>query len=341
MDASGRAMPDAAMTRPERFLVFAGMRNEGPFIVEWVSWYRMLGFDVLIGYNDCTDHSPDLIAALADAGWVTGVEHRPAEMTPKQSAYRACRGHAATAVADWLLICDVDEFLTLHVGDGGIASYLDQIGRDHPGVSFHWRCFGTSGHRSYDDVLVHRAFTRCGPDHHRINASFKTMFREPLRYRRFGDHAPDRLEGRPGTGGLAFVDGEGRPIARFLDATEPVRMTETREISHRFAQMNHYILRTPESFALKRGMPSASAGVDRYTDRFYAARDLNGQRDLSALANAAAFDRIHAQAMALPQVRRLHHLCCADYVARLSANQGRAAGDDPRWQHHMAEAARS
>ena len=48
----------------EKFVVFAGMRNEGAFIVEWVSWYRMLGFEVLVGINDCTDHSPELLRRL-------------------------------------------------------------------------------------------------------------------------------------------------------------------------------------------------------------------------------------------------------------------------------------
>ena len=58
-----------------RATVVCSMRNEGPFIVEWVAWYRMLGFtDVLIITNDCTDHSPQLLAALAAAGWVTHLD---------------------------------------------------------------------------------------------------------------------------------------------------------------------------------------------------------------------------------------------------------------------------
>ena len=49
------------------------MRNEGPFIVEWVCWYRMLGFDVLIATNDCTDHSVALLDRLAEEGWLKKV----------------------------------------------------------------------------------------------------------------------------------------------------------------------------------------------------------------------------------------------------------------------------
>jgi len=39
--------------------------------------------------------------------------------------------------------------------------------------------------------------------------------------------------------------------------------------------------------------------------------------------------------MALPDVRRLHHLCCADYAARLAAKQGRTANADPRYVLHL------
>lgn len=339
MDARGCGVLDGAMTdRSETFLVFAAMRNEGAFIVEWVTWYRMLGFRILIAHNDCTDHSPALLAALAAAGWIEAVEHTPGELKPKNSAYRTARLHPATAAADWLLICDADEFLCLHVGDGTIGGYLDQIGRDHQGVAFHWRCFGTGGQARYADGLVHRDFTRCGPPVHRLNISFKTLFRDPLRFRRYGDHAPDRFDGDWGQGRAHFVDGEGRVIDRFLTADGPVRYTGTDEISHRFAQMNHYVLRTAEDYAVKKGTPSATAGKNRYTDAYFRARDINTHRDLSALAWRDRFDCLHAQAMALPGVRRLHHLCCADHVARLCARAGRNAADDPRWQHHMAEA---
>ncbi|MFN3724188.1 MAG: glycosyltransferase family 2 protein, partial [Paracoccaceae bacterium] len=60
--------------------------------------------------------------------------------------------------------------------------------------------------------------------------------------------------------------------------------------------------------------------------------------DTSALRHAARFDAIHAQAMALPEVARLHHLCCADYAARLAEAAGIAPQADARWRWHMGQA---
>ena len=91
------------------------MRNEGAFIVEWVTWYRMLGFEIVVATNDCTDHSPQLLDALAQAGWLTHVPHDPPDgMPPQKAAHRLLHKHALVRAADWVLTCDVDEFLVLH-----------------------------------------------------------------------------------------------------------------------------------------------------------------------------------------------------------------------------------
>jgi hypothetical protein len=324
----------------EKFLVFAGMRNEGPFIVEWVSWYRMLGFDVMIGYNDCTDHSPDLLQRLAGEGWITTFEHRPRPgVTPKQSAHRNMRRRPEVAACDWLLICDVDEFLVLHRGNGTISSFMDWLGRDHLGVSFHWKCFGNSGHMTWEDGLVHRQFSRCGAGDRKPNAMIKTMIHDPLRFQRYSDHSPWEFEGTFGDLPDCFVDSEGRAIPDFITGPLPVRYTTPERITHQAAQMNHYIIRADESFDLKRGTLSATAQKDRYTEQFYRNRNRNDHKDTSALDWAERFDRVHAGAMALPGVRRLHHLCCADYVARLCAKKGVPVESDPRWRMHLDFAA--
>jgi hypothetical protein len=192
----------------------------------------------------------------------------------------------------------------------------------------------------WEDGLVHRQFTRTGPSRRQVNAFVKTLMREPGRFRRLSDHAPVGFDGAFGRGEEVFVDSLGRPLPEFGDLSAPVRFTPPGRIEHGGAQINHYILRADESWALKRGTPSASAGKDRYTDAFHRARNANGRRDLSALALAPRFEAAHAEAMALPGVRRLHHLCCLDYLERLCRHQGRDPAADRRWHHHQAAAAR-
>lgn len=331
-----------------RYLVISSMRDEGAFIVEWVAWQRMLGFtDILVVTNDCTDHSPELLDALAAAGWLTHLRHRiPEGGLPLRAKLRRAKRHPLVASADWILVCDVDEFLLVHAGDGGIAELLPAPAAEMGfiGMSVNWRVFGTSGRSHWAPGPVHRQFLRCAPSHHGVNRWFKGVFARPELFLRLGAHGPagwqsDREPTLWGRGGLHWVDGTGRRLADWDPMGPYMRMTPQGQTSHALAQVNHYMIRSEESFGLKRGTLSAAAGKDRYTDEFFATYNRNDTEDRSALARAAAFDAVHAAAMALPGVARLHHLCCADYVARLCARAGTDPAGDPRHRAELAAAA--
>lgn len=322
--------------------MISAMRNEGPFIVEWVAWQRMLGFtDILVLTNDCTDGSDLLLDALAAAGWLTHVRHSPAPgEPPKRSAHRAARAHPLVAAAGWVMISDVDEFLVVHLGDGRIGDLLGDASPDFAGMALHWKCFGSGGRVTWEDGLVHRQFTRAASTRDPANASFKSVFHAPLRYPLFGAHGPKGAVAGWGGDDDRWVDSAGRTLPRWHPETNPQKATGPARISHANAQLNHYAIRSLEEFAIKRGTPSATAFVDRYTDEFLLRYDRNETEDMSARKYAEAFDRCHAEAMALPGVARLHHLCAADYASRLAARA--AAGDaetDPRRKQHLDLAA--
>ncbi len=51
------------------------MRNEGPYILEWLAHHRAIGVrDALIYSNDCDDGSDALLDLLAGAGMATARE---------------------------------------------------------------------------------------------------------------------------------------------------------------------------------------------------------------------------------------------------------------------------
>jgi len=326
-----------------RYTVVCSVRNEGPFLVEWVSWYRMIGFtDIVVVTNDCTDRSPNLLDALAAAGWVT---HLRRDVPDRQDicAVKLEAAHATPQVrgADWLLVCDVDEFLVIHRGAGRIN---DLIGPspDFLGMSVNWRVFGTSGRDAWEDGLTHRQFTRCAATEDRVSVWIKSIFAHPEWFRRLGEHGPKRLLPRHAAGwggpGMQWVNSEGKGIPTWTPDGDYMRRIPGRLTSHSVAQINHYMIRSEESFRLKKGQLSTVAGKDRYTDGFFEKFNCNGVEDQSALRFSQEFDKVYAEAMALPGVARLHHLCCADYVVRLAAKAGRDLGDDPRHAAHLTAA---
>ncbi|AMY67680.1 glycosyltransferase family 2 protein [Frigidibacter mobilis] len=327
-------------------LVITSMRNEGAFIVEWVTWYRMLGFtDILVVTNDCTDHSPPLLDALESAGWLTHVRHKvKPDQFPQAANFRRAKRHPLAEAADWILVCDVDEFLVIHRGAGQIGDLLPACEPDFLGMSVNWKVFGTSGQQHWSAGLVHRQFTRAAAKGAGVNRWFKAILRRADLFKRLDTHGPsgyraDLAPGPWGNDGLRWVNSAGATVPHWHPDAPYQRQTETGLTTHAVAQINHYMIRSEESFSLKRGTLSAAAGKDRYTEEFFKRYNRNDVEDLSALRYAAAFDALHAEAMALPRVRKLHHLCCADYVMRLAAVAGREPASDPRWQEQLDLAA--
>ena len=327
-----------------RFAVVCSVRNEGPFLVEWVAWYRRLGFtDIVVVTNDCTDRSPDLLEALQAAGWLTHLRHDVPDGTNICARkLEAAKALPQVAQADWVLVCDVDEFLVIHRGAGQITDLIPAQ-PDFLGMAINWRVFGTSGQTIWQDGLVHRQFTKAAAATDFASTWVKTLHARPGWFRKLGEHGPKRLlprhAARWGQKGLAWVNADGDDLPEWRPDGDYMRRMPAERVSFATAQMNHYMIRSDESFSLKRGTLSSVAGKDRYTDGYYARYNRNEVEDRSALRHADAFDTVHAQAMALPGVARLHHLCCADYVGRLAARAGRDPAADPRHAAHLVAAA--
>jgi Glycosyl transferase family 2 len=328
-----------------RFTVVCSVRDEGPYLVEWVSWYRMLGFtDIVIVTNDCTDRSPELLDALAAAGWITHLRHDvPDSRHICSRKLRAARALPEVREADWVLVCDVDEFLVIHRGQGRITDLIPEDA-DFLGMSINWRVFGTSGREVWEDGLTHRQFTRAALSRNPVSVVVKSIARHPEWFANLGEHGPKRLDlakaGLPwGAPGMRWVNAEGETVPSWQPGGDYLRRLPRPLVTHAVAQMNHYIVRSAESWRLKRGSLSAVAGIDRYTDAFFDKHNRNDVTDTTAFERAADFDPVHATALALPGVARLHHLCCADLVARLARRAGADPAADPRWQQHQAQAA--
>ncbi|MFN4155061.1 MAG: glycosyltransferase family 2 protein [Paracoccaceae bacterium] len=325
-----------------RFAVVCSVRNEGPFLVEWVAWYLRLGFsDIVVVTNDCTDHSPALLDALHPAG-VTHLRHD----VPDATNICARKLEAAKALpqvsgAAWVLVCDVDEFLVIHRSGGRITDLIPE-GADFLGMAINWRVFGTSGRMAWEDGLTHRQFLRAAERRDFSSTWVKTIHAQPGWFRRLGEHGPKRLLPRHafrwGQTGMRWVNADGKDLPEWTPGGDYLRRVPMERVGHGAAQMNHYMIRSTESFGLKKGSLSPVAGKDRYTDSFFDRYNRNEVSDDSASRHAAAFDAEHRALMALPDVARLHHLCCAEYVERLAAKAGRRAEDDPRHAHHRAMA---
>jgi len=299
-------------------VVITTMRNEGAFLLEWLSHHRAVGVDHFVVFsNDCDDGTDDMLDQLSDLGWLThvrndgpydsaGIQFTALNLAAKMDVVRA---------ADWILAMDVDEFINIHTGDGTFAALHNAL-PDATAITLTWRLFGNNGQVRYSDHPVTETFDKAAPDilHWPWRAAmFKTLYANDGTYKKPGVHrprAPD--EGR--VDAARWYDGHGRA----LDA-----QFKTKRIFSNFAQsnyglvqLNHYPLGSMESYLVKvdRGRVNRAdtpLGADYWVERNFntdldsSIRRYDGARDeiLNALRAAPAIAALHDKAVAWRKAR--------------------------------------
>ncbi|HEY0183383.1 MAG TPA: glycosyltransferase family 2 protein [Rhodopila sp.] len=259
------------------------VRDEGPYLLEWLAWYRLLGFDQIVIYdNGSADESAELLPALHRSGLI---DHRPwPDRDGEQPQLPAYRHATAECVTEWIAFLDADEFLVLH-DCRRITDLLQRLPEDCSAVAFNQRFFGSAGLSGYDDRLVIERFTRTSPPDHPLNVWIKTIARANRIKAISNPHSCELRSGyyvEPG-GRACVLDGQSR----------------THHISLTHGQYNHYILKSREEYLKKKSKGRVSVAREdperfvKYTDAFFALHDQNDCEDTSAarLAEAVRAER--------------------------------------------------
>ena len=258
-------------------LIFSCLRNEGPFLLEWVRFHLSLGFNrFLLFTNDCEDGT-DLIAdRLEQIGIAQHVRNKPDKRGPQWTALNSKALTTALHTADWAIHLDADEFMNI----GSLADLTRAVG-DADAVSLPWRFFGSANVIRFADLPVVQQFRQCSPypiGFPRQTLMFKTLFRPGDRLNRPGVHAPKPARGS-GMGQLDWRNGDGRPMSGGFNPANPVMFGP--DAGNALGQINHYALKSRESFLVKsaRGLPNhGHVPVDL---AYWARRNFNDVNDAS------------------------------------------------------------
>ncbi|MEL7259143.1 MAG: glycosyltransferase family 2 protein, partial [Pseudomonadota bacterium] len=293
------------------------MKNEGPFMLEWVAFHRAIGFkDFLIYTNDCEDGT-DTIAQRLEA---LGLAHHVANKfkkgaSPQRVALRRALAHDVYKKADWIICADCDEFLNIRVGDGTLPALFDAVG-EADAISFCWKLFGCGGQTAYRDEFIHENFTWGAPEAFREKyrgLGLKTIFRPSDDIRKIGVHRP-KFHGRPD--GFVWKDAGGKPMPEAYFGTG---WSAYAKFDHSFARLHHYSVRSVDSFLVKR-----DRGRTNHVDRdqgvaYWADMNLNIEEDTSLVA-VAERTRVEFEAiMQDDELNRLHHEACAWHKAKIAS----------------------
>ncbi|WP_282603891.1 glycosyltransferase family 2 protein [Paracoccus sp. PARArs4] len=289
--------------------VVTTMRNEAPFILEWVAYHRLIGFDNILAYsNDCEDGTDAILDRLQGMGLVAHVPNPRRGKKPVQwTALKRAENHPYVKHSDWLYVADCDEFLNIHVGSGKVDDLIEAR-PEADGFLLSWRMFGSGGIIQFKDELMTRQFTRCAPDAlvwPWRAVQFKALYRTSLDRLKLGVHRPKPRKGTE-EAGMTWVDDNGAILPNVLGTVVP--KTGQR---YGLAQINHYAVGSAESFIVKsaRGKPNHSEqgiGLEYWVDR-----DLNDAQDVTIGRHDADLAASVLELMQDPQLAQLH----ADGVA--------------------------
>ncbi|ACM31170.1 glycosyltransferase family 2 protein [Rhizobium rhizogenes] len=307
--------------KSNRNVLFSAVKNEAPFIVEWIAYHKVIGFDRIIVFsNDCSDGTDAILDALNEAREILHIRHTPpAGVSAQQSAARMANEMGLLEQSDWVIWLDADEFLNIGVGSGQVSDLVSAIS-PCAGILISWRLFGDGGNHSFPGKFISPNFTSAASETFTRNREIKTFFRfeyPVVGFSEIGTHRPllRKAHEAPST---TFLSGNGRPIEsssevnrRWLEGEDFWRTSsvEQQEHGYKFAQINHYCVRTPEYFLLKksrgRGFLSDQSGSRnrRHTPMFYMRMNRNGSFDDGILRFSDQVDMVIKQLVGIENVQ--------------------------------------
>lgn len=272
-------------------VIIACMKNEGPFLLEWIAYHRIIGIHHFLIYtNDCSDGTNGLLERLAEMGLVTHVDNNNwKDNSPQVSALNAAIAHPVAKKADWLIHIDADEFINIRTGNGTFDCLLNALPEDVTNIAMTWRLFGSAGVKAYKDVPIVEQFDRCAPAYipkPHTAWGMKTAILNIGAYAKISCHRPNKL-----ADGFAdrikWVNGSGHDIT--AARAKSGWRSDTKTIGYDLVQLNHYPLRSSDSFLVKRKRGRAlhvdrSIGVNYWTRMDWNTyQDVTIQRNLPRL----------------------------------------------------------
>ncbi len=145
-------------------LLCAIVKNENKYLSEWVQYYRELGFDGILIYdnNDIDGETIDLqydyISIIDYRGKHISRNDDSFTMDDQEIVYNDCYFNHSSGY-DWVAFFDVDEFLTID-NNLKINEFLSQDKFSNTdAIQINWEVYGDSGNIRYDERPVIERFT--------------------------------------------------------------------------------------------------------------------------------------------------------------------------------------
>lgn len=253
-----RMMRGAKMWRTERNLLQSGykfphalavvaiMKNEGPYLREWIEFHKLVGVEKFYLYNnDSSDDTSEILKPYIESGLVDLIDF-PGDKR-QVPAYNDCIERHKMDTR-WLAVIDLDEFIVPDACGNTIGDMLQNIKDNVSQIFIRWVMYGSSGHDKKPDGLVAENFIMRGA---KLTWHYKAIVNPRL---------------------VHEMDCHRHNVAK-KTIEQPVKQI----------RINHYHCKSWEEYSKRAARGSAykgqKVGAVRYTREFFDARDTNDVTD--------------------------------------------------------------
>ena len=310
----------------DTYLVYTTMKNEGPYMLDWIAYYRSLGVDQFLIYtNDCADGTDAIAQRLSELGLATHIDNKvhPGG-SPQNQMLRRVRHHPAFKKATWALSIDVDEYLNIRLADPTLPALMSKLeevaGTPIDAASFAWKLFGCGGIETFQDTPVTRQFFLCDDEispHSGLAQGLKSITRNNGKFLRFGPHRPKGVA-KEDEDKIAWSDASGR-----LMPYATVSWRADADFGHDFARMHHYAVRSVDGFLVKRDRGRTNHIDSDQAEAYWNNMNANVAEDRSILPAVARAEPLRQQMASDPVLAELHDTAVAWHKAKIASLRAR------------------
>ncbi len=298
------------------------MKDEGPFVLEWVAHHLAIGFTDLVVYtNDCSDGTDDMLIRLEQLGLC---HHRrndiPEGIRPQPSALNYAQDEPVVQQSDWVMVFDADEFLSIRYGDGTIDALITATKeKGANGIVITWRIFGSGGVVNWSRAPVTDQYLMAAPQTWNKGWGVKTFFMFDAEYWKLGIHRPKIKNKHIKTDfpdHIKWLNGSGKEMEDYFKFRGWRSITRT--VGYDWAQLNHYAVKSVDSYAIRKMRGNVNNKSDKYNSDYWSLQDRNEVRDETMLRYSEKRNHLIAQLLSDRELSRLH-------IAALDRAEGRLA----------------
>lgn len=317
------------------------MKNEGPYILEWVAHHLAVGFEnILIFSNDCDDQTDRILDRLDEMRLVKHCPN-PKGIFRHLGVWQVAALRYATIFnmytdAQWVLTVDVDEFLEIAPGDHRLGDLFGQS------PAFDLMSFSVVGYNSSNikhigDGSVQAQFLQPQMGIKQLDSAeskkkvaVKTLMRNGIDGAMFRNHRP-KIDNFSKSDRI-WLNGAGRVMPpEFTDQKVNLHPAEK---SFGLAHVNHHSLRSMESFLVKvdRGdaVNEARLGLDdariSKVMSYWKTRNVGLDVAKRSPKKPAGFDEIYTKLASDPALKAMHEKALSAHKQKIERLLGTTGG---------------